>query len=267
MADTLERMLKTVADEADKKVDYAAMREAILQKAAKEKQKKRSMIRYGAMAAAAVILVGTGSMFLASGGMKSADLAAPESAEMRYTESSLTSGSTAESCAEAPEAAPMPESDTAQDVQECAPMEPEAPAASMAPEAEEPEMNGAPLMPDGAAGVSGTEAEPLLFYSVDDLVDAWKTGTGPLADMDTLLAPLNWAEGYRLMEIAVDGQGISYRCNKAAAEVYNDEYTVFIPDFFLREGAEPGEVQVIKEDGCTLDAGTLLWLQETVPLG
>ncbi len=268
MADTFEHVMKTLADEADKKVNYAAMREAILQKAAAEKRKKRSLIRCGAMAATAVILLGTGGLFLASGGMKRADLAAPESAEM-VMESNFASDSTTESCAEAPEAAPMPEASYS--VHECAPMESVAPAASAAPEEEETErsdeLNGAPLMPDGAAGVSGTEEDPLLLDSVDDLINAWKAGTGPLADFDTLLAPANWAEGYRLMEIAVDGHGISYRCNKAAAAVYNDTYTVFIPDCFLHEGAEPGVVQVLTEDGCSLDEETLAWLQETVPLG
>ncbi|MBE5784461.1 MAG: hypothetical protein E7330_01535 [Clostridiales bacterium] len=268
MADAFERMMKEIADEADKTVDYAAMREAIMGKAAAGKRRRQHFIRYGAMAATAVILAGAGGLFLASGSMKSADLAAPESVEMRYTESSLASGSTAESCAEEPAAAPVPEADTAQ---ECAPMESAVPAASSVPEMVETEqdsgLNGAPLMPDGAIGVSGTEEEPLLFYSTDDLVDAWKLGVGPLAAFDTLLVPANWAEGYRLMEITVEEQGISYRCNKAAAEVHNDEYTVFIPDFFLREGAEPGEVQVLTEDGCSLDEAALEALHETEEIG
>ena len=82
MADKFDALMKTVADEADAKVDYVAMREAILQKAAAERRKRARFVRYGAMAATLVILAGAGTLFLhAKGGFNaSMDNCAPPQA-------------------------------------------------------------------------------------------------------------------------------------------------------------------------------------------
>lgn len=274
MADMFEQRMKAVADAANAAVDYAAMYEAIAKKAAAEKRRRAQFLRYGAMAASAVILLGTGSLFLLSGGsMKSADLAAPESMEMAR-ESTAAAGAEAGNAASgsAPMEAPVPEAsfytaDNAVPAASSAPAaEPETAAETEMPEtvaeaavdAGQAGMNGAPLMPaDAAAGASASASRGLTFLTYAELIAAWQAQQGPLADFTALFGPANWAEGYRLMEITADDTGLYYRCNKAAADVYNDTYTVFIPDYFLLEGGEPAVVQVFPEEGCSLDESEL----------
>jgi hypothetical protein len=72
MADKLDDLLKYAADQADAQVDYAAMHASVLKKAqAKKLALRRNVIRYGSMAAAAVLLVTVGLAALGQGwGMK-----------------------------------------------------------------------------------------------------------------------------------------------------------------------------------------------------
>ena len=64
MADAFDALMKSIADEADAKVDYAAMHAAVLQKAAAMRRRRAQFVRYGAMAATLVVLAGVGTLFL-----------------------------------------------------------------------------------------------------------------------------------------------------------------------------------------------------------
>lgn len=73
MADKLDEILKHVADQADAQVDYTAMHASVLKKAhAKKLAIRKNVIRYGSLAAAAVLLVTVGLSALGGGfiGMK-----------------------------------------------------------------------------------------------------------------------------------------------------------------------------------------------------
>lgn len=113
MPDKFDDIMRSVADEADARVDYDAMREAILRKNEKNSKRLRArIIRYGSMAAALAILLGAGAMLLKGGG--GANTA--ESAEMSalgeaYPEEAYSLGACADDTAE--EAAVERETDTA----------------------------------------------------------------------------------------------------------------------------------------------------------
>lgn len=83
MADAFDALMKSIADEADAKVDYAAMHAAVLQKAAAMRRRRAQFVRYGAMAATLVVLAGVGTLFLRARGdaARSGENAAPQTVE------------------------------------------------------------------------------------------------------------------------------------------------------------------------------------------
>ena len=92
MADRFEELMKSIAEEADAKVEYAAMREAVLQKAAAARRRQVRFVRYGAMAATLVILAGVGTLFLKQkGGMNATardrEQALPQAVEQHFFDS------------------------------------------------------------------------------------------------------------------------------------------------------------------------------------
>ena len=83
MADAFDALMKSIADEADAKVDYAVMHAAVLQKAAAVRRRRAQFVRYGAMAATLVVLAGVGTLFLQARGdaARSGENAAPQAVE------------------------------------------------------------------------------------------------------------------------------------------------------------------------------------------
>jgi|GEM_PF-7120820 len=108
MAEKMDEILRAVADRANAGVDYAAMRSGTLKKAqAKELALRKNIIRYGSVAAAAVLLASFGIGALSGGffGMSAKseapdnayfavqDPAVPESEEQLFGSESATGGS------------------------------------------------------------------------------------------------------------------------------------------------------------------------------
>lgn len=240
MADRFDELMKSIADQADARVDYAAMHDAILQKAAAEKRRKRTRIlRYGAVAATFVVLVGVGSIFLHTGGVdlgaatkasdtpmaapgaapgtQEADTASPEDA-MNGTAEAYLSPTDAED-AEVPAKGAIPQE--------------AAPAATAAPPQEIEGVGPAACMDmDDCLRGFASEAEAYAHvFTVEELAalcrDARENG-GPMDGFEWLYAPIDEPEGYRLVEIAAGERGIAYRFNRAAGAAYNDEYTLYV---------------------------------------
>ena len=76
--DALDELLFGIADEADKDVDYDAMLETIKKKASARK-KRAGFVKYGTMAAAAVIMLAVGGMWIRENELVSYDTATAES--------------------------------------------------------------------------------------------------------------------------------------------------------------------------------------------
>ncbi len=87
--DALDKLLFSIADEADDGVDYAAMLDTVYKKATA--RKKRSVfVKYGSMAAAAAIVLAAGGLWFAMNGGASADngSATPQENMMMYSRDS-----------------------------------------------------------------------------------------------------------------------------------------------------------------------------------
>lgn len=77
MSDSFDELMRAAANQADRGVDYDAMRASVLKKAEAERKRLRTnVIRYGSIAAAAAIVVVAGTVLISRGG-----LASPRSAE------------------------------------------------------------------------------------------------------------------------------------------------------------------------------------------
>ena len=87
--DTLDRLLFSIADEADDGVDYAAMLDTIYKKATARK-KRSAFVKYGSMAAAAAIVLAVGGLWFAMNGGASADngSSTPQAPMMMYSQDS-----------------------------------------------------------------------------------------------------------------------------------------------------------------------------------
>ncbi|GEM_PF-760942 len=267
MADEFDKLMKCIADEADAKVDYAAMREAVLQKAAAERRKRMQIVRYGAMAATLVILAGAGTLFLrAKGGLaRSAENAAPQAPECVPEDTGGGDMAPALVCApEEPLLGRVPESALAT---EKAGGEGAAADAS----AEVPAPNRADPTVSSFSGNAGP-AETVAAQSAEELVSlclAARTRAedgapqAALASFEFLYAPADAAKGYRLMDVLADASGVTYTYNRAAAETYDDEYAVFVSAASLsgaRAEADAEGIYAPAESDITVDAaGALTW--------
>ena len=226
MADAFDALMKSIADEADAKVDYAVMHAAVLQKAAAVRRRRAQFVRYGAMAATLVVLAGVGTLFLQARGdaARSGENAAPQAVEFSM------GGQAADM---APEGAP------------------EGPALGCVPEV-------------GISG--HVAQEPLIAMSADELVSlclAARTEGGALASFEWLYEPASAGKGYRLLEIAADASGITYTYNRAAADTHDDEYSIFIPAASLSgmaaEVDTDGVFAPAEHDVTAGAAGALTW--------
>ena len=261
MADAFDALMKSIADEADAKVDYAAMHAAVLQKAAAMRRRRAQFVRYGAMAATLVVLAGVGTLFLRARGdaARSGENAAPQTVEFSMGDQAVDM---------APEGAP------------------EEPAPGCVPESVCPtEKTGDAGVASGAgasnaarneagtpgAGISGHAAqEPLIAMSADELVSlclaartADDSAESALASFEWLYEPVSAGKGYRLLEIAADASGITYTYNRAAAETWNDEYAIFLPGDSLSgtraETDAAGVFAPAETDVTAGAAGALIW--------
>ena len=262
MADKFDALMKNVADEADAKVDYAAMREAILQKAAAERRKRARFVRYGAMAATLVILAGAGTLFLhAKGGFNaSMDNCAPPQAAAFAADSVK---------AEEPECAP------AENPSEPAPEPvPESTDRAAAPGEASNIVGGtfesATDDPPRCSTSGAAEEEPARAMNTEELVALCRAAeenesasNAALAAFEWLYVPTKAAEVYRLLDIVADASGITFTYNRAAAETWNDEYSIFIPAESLsgtRAETDAAGVFIPAETDVAVDAaGALTW--------
>ena len=83
MADKMDRILNAAAEQADARVDYAAMHAAVLKKAvARKKTLQKNIIRCASAAAAVVLMLSVGIGLLQRGGYDMMEKASPETADM-----------------------------------------------------------------------------------------------------------------------------------------------------------------------------------------
>ena len=242
MADRFEELMKSIAEEADAKVEYAAMREAVLQKAAVARRRQVRFVRYGAMAATLVILAGVGTLFLKQkGGMnataRDAEQAAPQAMEYSFADS-------ADGIAPAGD----PEMPEAGNASVAVPEEAEKDAVTSgalpesAPVSESPEesdesfeaTSGANGVHEIAPNATGTPDAVAVAFSPEELCALCLTARadgadGALASFEFLYAPVETAEGYRLVDIVADCSGVTYTYNRAAAEASDDAYALILP--------------------------------------
>ncbi len=258
MADAFDALMKSIADEADAKVDYAVMHAAVLQKAAAVRRRRAQFVRYGAMAATLVVLAGVGTLFLQARGdaARSGENAAPQAVE--FSMGGQAADMAPEGAPEEPALGCVPES--------VCPTEKAGDAAGVAPSA------GASNAARNEAGtpevgISGHVAqEPLIAMSADELVSlclAARTEGGALASFEWLYEPASAGKGYRLLEIAADASGITYTYNRAAADTHDDEYSIFIPAASLSgmaaEVDTDGVFAPAEHDVTAGAAGALTW--------
>lgn len=87
--DALDKLLFSIADEADDGVDYEAMLDTVYKKAAARK-KRNAFVKYGSMAAAAAIVLAAGGLWFAMNGGASADNGSctPQAPMMMYSQDS-----------------------------------------------------------------------------------------------------------------------------------------------------------------------------------
>ncbi len=283
MADQFDLLMKSIADEADAKLDYSAMREAVLQKAAAQKRKRARTLRYGAMAASFVVLLGAGALFLtAQGGFgfdSAANEAAPQAADFLAAPGSngafddALEGASLSSGPEESEQAPAPipagsvqnSSDGSASYAAHAECEEDLPASvsgayPAATKAPEKDLSSAGSAAEPSGGVVHTPGELEALYA--DTADSTRAA---LPAAGWLYAPVAAPHGYRLLEITADVGGIAYRYNKAAAKVHDDEYTLFIPAASLSGTLPPLDgagMYVPAEEAISTESGFLAW-----PLG
>lgn len=266
MADEFDKLMKCIADEADAKVDYAAMREAVLQKAAAERHKRMQIVRYGAMAATLVILAGAGTLFLrAKGGLiRGAGNAAPQALECAPEDIGGSDMAPEPACA--PEEPLFSYESESALTTEKAGSEGAAAVRGPVPNANEP----APTV--GSFSGNAGPAETTAAQSAEELASlclAARTRAeesapqAALASFEFLYAPAEAAEGYRLMDVLADASGVTYTYNRAAAETYDDEYAVFVSAASLsgaRAEADAEGIYAPAESDITVDAaGALTW--------
>ena len=243
MADRFEELMKSIAEEADAKVEYAAMREAVLQKAAVARRRQVRFVRYGAMAATLVILAGVGTLFLKQkGGMNATardrEQALPQAVEQHFFDSA--DGNIAP--------AGDPETPEAGNASVAVPEEAEKDAVTSgalpesAPISESPEesdesfeaTSGANGLLEAVPSATGTPDAEAIAFSSEELralcLTARADGAdGALASFEFLYAPVETAEGYRLVDIVADCSGVTYTYNRAAAEASDDAYALILP--------------------------------------
>lgn len=107
MADRMDEILRSVADEADRSVDYAALHDAILVAHTKKKKSFPHSKRMLSYAAAFVALVGVGVFALAGGWFSASSQKSGGNEDgAGYDSYSITAAAT-----EAPQAAPAPEAE------------------------------------------------------------------------------------------------------------------------------------------------------------
>lgn len=90
--DALDKLLFSIAEEADDGVDYAAMLGAIYKKAAARK-KRTAFVKYGSMAAAAAIVLAVGGLWIGmNGGKSNENAAAPQEPALMLSQGASDSG-------------------------------------------------------------------------------------------------------------------------------------------------------------------------------
>ena len=242
MADRFEELMKSIAEEADAKVEYAAMREAVLQKAAVARRRQVRFVRYGAMAATLVILAGVGTLFLKQkGGMnataRDAEQASPQAMEYSFADSA--DGIAPAGDPEMPEAgnASMAVPEEAEKDAVTSGALPESAPISESPEESDESFeatSGANGVHEIAPNATGTPDAVAVAFSPEELCALCLTARadgadGALASFEFLYAPVETAEGYRLVDIVADCSGVTYTYNRAAAEASDDAYALILP--------------------------------------
>lgn len=242
MADRFEELMKSIAEEADAKVEYAAMREAVLQKAAVARRRQVRFVRYGAMAATLVILAGVGTLFLKQkGGMnataRDTEQASPQAMEYSFADSA--DGIAPAGDPEMPEAgnASMAVPEEAEKDAVTSGALPESAPISESPEESDESFeatSGANGVHEIAPNATGTPDAVAVAFSPEELCALCLTARadgadGALASFEFLYAPVETAEGYRLVDIVADCSGVTYTYNRAAAEASDDAYALILP--------------------------------------
>lgn len=242
MADRFEELMKSIAEEADAKVEYAAMREAVLQKAAAARRRQVRFVRYGAMAATLVILAGVGTLFLKQkGGMnataRDAEQAAPQAMEYSFADSA--DGIAPAGDPEMPEAgnASVAVPEEAEEDAVTSGALPESAPVSESPEESDESFeatSGANGLLEAVPSATGTPDAEAIAFSPEELCALCLTARadgadGALASFEFLYAPVETAEGYRLVDIVADCSGVTYTYNRAAAEASDDAYALILP--------------------------------------
>ena len=242
MADRFEELMKSIAEEADARVEYAAMREAVLQKAAAARRRQVRFVRYGAMAATLVILAGVGTLFLKQkGGMnataRDAEQAAPQAMEYSFADSA--DGIAPAGDPEMPEAgnASVAVPEEAEEDAVTSGALPESAPVSESPEESDESFeatSGANGLLEAVPSATGTPDAEAIAFSSEELCALCLTARadradGALASFEFLYAPVETAEGYRLVDIVADCSGVTYTYNRAAAEASDDAYALILP--------------------------------------
>ncbi len=242
MADRFEELMKSIAEEADAKVEYAAMREAVLQKAAAARRRQVRFVRYGAMAATLVILAGVGTLFLKQkGGMnataRDAEQAAPQAMEYSFADSA--DGIAPAGDPEMPEAgnASVAVPEEAEEDAVTSGALPESAPVSESPEESDESFeatSGANGLLEAVPSATGTPDAEAIAFSPEELCALCLTARadgadGALASFEFLYAPVETAEGYRLVDIVADCSGVTYTYNRVAAEASDDAYALILP--------------------------------------
>lgn len=179
MSDGFDELMRAAANEADRGVDYDAMRASVEKKAADSRRRLHTnVIRYGSIAAVAAVAVVAGTLLLTRGGN-----AAPKSAESAEESAMYDTGSAngAESFALE---APMPETETDQAVTSS---ESGAASGGSAPDESTADTgtaeNGAPELPElcgsACSGLYWAEGElelPGIYFGGEQSISSDETG-------------------------------------------------------------------------------------------
>lgn len=85
-----------------------------------------------------------------------------------------------------------------------------------------------------APNATGTPDAVAVAFSPEELCALCLTARadgadGALASFEFLYAPVETAEGYRLVDIVADCSGVTYTYNRAAAEASDDAYALILP--------------------------------------
>ncbi len=186
--DALDKLLFSIADEADDGVDYAAMLGTVYKKAAARK-KRTAFVKYGSMAAAAAIALAAGGLWLAMNGTAAnTNEAAPQASEFTY------------------------------DTADCSGLEAAFPMEAPKPDASDAPAEGAGDMTDAAANDGGEQRSTVMAPGLAD-----EGGLRWIAK-DITLPDINFGAYYDVTKDDADGfECIVYGCTQADAEGYMAE--------------------------------------------